>query len=242
MSVRISDHANLSPSEQMHLLLREIADFVALYETLEEKLIAREIALETKLITGEKLLAEQLAKIKTCFTSFQSIMTDAGAARWRIAAETAVREGSDHLRSLKDASFDLSRTFKEGCEQIERTATAAIRGIEESANSFQINDLKESAVRGCEQIKETSRLGIKRISKLIKSFHAKSLMMCIALTIFVIFLTGLYVNDEWPWEIHQQAAKERSAGRTLLAAWSSLTPGQQQEIINASKKKINSSH
>jgi len=231
-SMQISE----SPAEQTRAMLREMADFIALYETIEEKLIAREIALEGKLVTGEKLLSEQLTKIKSSFSSFQAIMTEAGAARWRIAAESALREGKEHLSALQETSTDIIQAFKEGSEQLEKVANSAISGITEATGSFSAIDFTNTATKGCEQIKEASSSGIKRTTKLIKLFHVKNLFMCLVLTIFVIFLTGLYVNDEWPWEIHSQAAKERNAGQTLLAAWSYLTPAEQQNIIAASKK------
>lgn len=223
-------------AEQMRSLLRQMADFIALYETIEEKLVAREIALEGKLIAGEKLLAEQLAKIKESFVSFQAIMTDAGAARWRIAAENALKEGGQHIRELQETSVQINQALKQGCDAFEKAATDTIAGIAEAGNSFQALGFKEAVAKGCEQVKETSSIGIKRLSKFLKSFHLKSIVLSLTLTMFAVFLTGLYINNEWPWEIHMQASKERHAGQTLLAAWPHLTPAEQQDILNASKR------
>lgn len=230
----ISDNAN--DQIQMRTILREMADFIALYETIEEKLVAREAALEEKLLMGEKLIAEQLAKIKTSFTSFQAIMSDSGAARWRIAAESALREGAEHIKVLQDSSFEVSQAFKEGYDRLEKITNTAVKNITDATNTFRAADFKEAAIEGSGQIKEISNTGIKRITKLIQTFHFKSFVASLFLTVFVVFLTGLYMNNEWPWEIHRQAAKERNAGQTLLAAWPRLTIAEQQNIINASKK------
>lgn len=223
-------------AEKMRGLLREMADFIALYETIEEKLVAREIALEGKLIAGERLLADQLTKIKESFVDFQAIMTDAGAARWRIAAENALKEGGQHIRELQETAVQITQILKQGCDTFEKTATETVAGVAEVGNSFQALGFKETVIKGCEQVKATSSAGIKNLSKLVKSFHLKSIVLSLALTLFAVFLTGLYINNEWPWEIHMQAAKERHAGQTLLAAWPHLTPAEQQDIINASKK------
>lgn len=223
-------------NDQIHHLLCEMADFIALYETIDEKLKARELALEEKLSMSEKLLAEQLANIRTSLLDFQAIMTESGAARWRVAADQALRDGSNHLKTLQDTSLEITQTIKEGCNQLEKVTNKTVNGLAKAANSFQSEGFKEVALQGCDKVRETTFGSIKRIARLIKSFYAKSIVTSLIITLFIIFMTGLYMNDEWPWEIHQTASKERSAGQTLLAAWSHLTPTEQQDILNASKK------
>lgn len=222
--------------EQMRGLMREMADFIALYETMEEKLVAREVALEGRLLEGERIITDQLARVKASFVDFQAIMTEAGAARWRIAAENALREGKQHLQTLQQTSLEVTHTLKDGCSQLEAAATQTIANVADAISSFQALGFKESAAKNCDQVKKISVTGIKRITRAIKSFHWKNFAISVIITLFIVFLSGLYINDEWPWEIHARAAKERSAGATLLAAWGNLSPSQQQEILIASKK------
>lgn len=222
--------------EQMRGLMRDMADFVALYETVDSKLTARENTIEEKLISAEKMLVNQLARIKATLADFQEIMTEAGAARWRIAAENALKEGESHLHALRESSIEVGLTLKESCEGFQQAANHAALQITEATNSFQMVGFKEIVMKGCGQIKDISLLNIKRISRLIRSFHWKNVALSLVVTLLVVFLTGLYLDDEWPWELHQQAAKERSAGQTLIAAWSHLPVVEQQDIVNASKK------
>lgn len=228
---------NDSAAEQFHHIFREMADFMALYENIEEKIIAREIALESKLVSSEKSLAEQLTKIKESFSCFESIMTEAGAARWRIAAENAVRQGNEHLQILKNVSSASAQTFVEGCDRFERIASKSLTKLTEVSHSIPTADFQLAAKTGCKQLKKTSLSGIKRVSKLVTNLHLKSFILATLMTIFVIFVTGLYVNDEWPWEIHSQVTKERNIGRALLAAWPYLSPLEQEDIINSSKRR-----
>lgn len=223
-------------TDHMQSLMREMANFVAMYETIDEKLIAREIALESKIISSEQLLLSQLNYVKNAFNDFHSIMTEAGAARWRIAAENALRDGTQHLHNLQETTSEISQTLRDGSEQFGIVANQTVKGLTDAASTFHADRFKEAASIGCVQIKEFSVSQIKRITKLVSYFHLKNVFLSLGLTLFVIFLTGLYINDEWPWESHQQVAKEREAGKTLLAAWSYLSPQEQQDIISSGKK------
>lgn len=239
MSNNTNQQQNATADEmttERRLLLHEMADFTALYETVEDKLISREAALEEKIIANEVLLAEQLAKIQEVFAEFQAIMTEAGAARWRLAAENAQREGAAHLQSLQEVSNSIVQTVKEGCEQLGQTTTQTIAGITQATQSLPIEGFKQTVSQGCDRINTTATSAIEKISELIRYFHWKNLAIVFAVTLFVIFLTGLYDNDEWPWEIHAQAVKERVAGKVLIAAWPHLNFADQQDIVNASKK------
>jgi hypothetical protein len=227
-----------STTTQAHVLLHQIADFTALYETLEDKIISRENALEEKLATNETLLAEQLHHISAAFAEFQTIMTEAGAARWRIAAENAQREGKAHLQTLQQVSTNLVQTVKEGCEQLSQTTSQTIAGIAQATQTLPIKDFTQTIEQGCEQLKTTATSSIEKLAGLIRWFHWRNMAMALAVTLFVIFLAGLYENDEWPWQTHAQVVKERSAGQALVAAWPHLTPAEQQDIINASKKNL----
>lgn len=221
---------------QMRNFFHEMADFIALYETLEEKFMARETAIEEKLLASETLLNKQLALIKGSLNDFQGIMTDAGAARWRIAAENALREGKSHLHALQQTTTGIVESIKDGCNQLEQTTQQTIAGMAATTKTLPIQNFKHVIEQGCIHLKATSNSAIQQISKLIRWLHWKNFTMTLIITLFVIFLAGLYESDKWPWEIHQQVANERNAGAVLLAAWPHLTPTEQQDIINDSKK------
>lgn len=228
----LSSNGKINTSaEQMYSLNREMADFIALYETIEDKIIAREIALEGKLHHADKLVAEQLNKIKSSFNTFEAIMSEAGAARWRIAAENALREGNEHLHVLQRTTCEAIQTFQEGTNALEKIAKKSLTEFSETTHLFRPSDFQEAAKLSCKQIKKSSLSGIKRISKLMTAFHWKSFSLSLVITILVMLATSLYVNAEWPWEIHSQAAQERSAGKALIAAWSHLSSAEQQAIL-----------
>lgn len=223
-------------SDQMHQLLREMASFVALYETMEEKLISREEAIEEKARDAEQTLTQQLSKIKSSLTDFQNIMTAAGAARLRVATEKALNEGKLHLQTMQETCADIGSIVKDGAENLNQVATQAVTNLTEASASFRAKEFTKVAEEGAEKVKSASETSIKRISELINWFQWKNVAMAFAVTVFVIFMTGLYINDEWPWEIHKNVVKERKAGEALLAAWPYLTPQEQQHITVLAKQ------
>jgi hypothetical protein len=46
-----------------------------------------------------------------------------------------------------------------------------------------------------------------------------------------VIVFGLYTNNEYPWEMHQQALNERDAGKILLNAWPTLTYHEKNKIL-----------
>jgi hypothetical protein len=225
-------------AKAMRKLLREMADFVALYETLEEKLQEREKALEEKLIASEIRLNQQLVNIKNSLKDFEAIMTEAGAARWRLTAEKALKEGRTYMQALHTTSDEVTSTLKQGCEHLEHIASQTMAGVTKATNALPVEDFKRIAMEGSQQIKNATQSAVKNIAQLTQWFHWKNLTMAFAMTIFIIFITNLYVNDEWPWETHSFVAKERKAGHALLSAWPHLTANQQQKIIAYADKSI----
>jgi polyhydroxyalkanoate synthesis regulator phasin len=163
-------------------------------------------------------------------------MTEAGAARWRIAAEKAFNEGKIHLETAQEISSEMIATLKQGSEQLEQAATKAITHLSEASSSFRTSQFKNAAANACDMIRNMASNQITKLAELIKWFHWKNLAMAIAVSLFITFLAGLYLNGEWPWDIHARVIKERNAGQMLLAAWPKLTPSEQQDIINGSKK------
>ncbi len=223
----------------MRALLREIADFIALYETIEEKLVKRGNDLKEKINAAEQQLIHQLTQIQALLVNFQAVMTEAGAARWRIAAKTAKNEAETYVQLLHKTCLEISTALNNGSDQLKQSANQALTSISELAHLFPVSDFKQVTEQSCAQLKTTAISSIQNIGSLAKNFYRKNIIMAVTLTLFIVFLSGLYLNDEWPWEIHQQVVKERIAGQTLLAAWPQLTPAEQQDIMNAAKKTPN---
>jgi len=225
-----------SIEEQFHTILREVADFNAIYETLQEKLKARESALEQKLTSAGQHLSSQLAEIQRALESFAGFMTEEGAARNRMSIKHASDETQAGLHALKATCDDIKKAVEDTEARLEHTVNQTLTHVTEITQSFPAAEFKQVAQQSCNDIKTATHGAIKQMAGHIKLFHRKNLVMAFVLTLFMAFILGLYLNGEWPWEIHQQVLKERSAGRALLTAWPKLTPSEQQAIINAANR------
>jgi thiol:disulfide interchange protein len=235
-NITVLPMATAGMEEQFHNLLRELADFNAIYETVQEKLKAREFALEQKLAAAGQQLSNQLNEIQRSLEKFASFMTEEGAARSRMAIKQAKEEAQASLQALTSSCEDIKQTMDETETRLEHTVTQTLTRVANITQSFPAAEFKQVTQESCDEIKKTSNSAIKQIANFAKQFHRKNLIMAFVLTLFMAFILGLYLNGEWPWEIHSQVLKERNAGRALLTAWPKLTPAVQQAIINAAKR------
>ncbi len=225
-----------STEEQFHVILREVADFNAIYETLQEKLRAREFALEQKLAAAGQQLTTQLTEIQRSLEIFANFMTEEGAARSRMAIKQAKEETEAGLKNLRTSCEEIKHTLEQTQGRLDHTVTQTLTHVAEIAQSFPSTEFKQVTQQSCDEIKITSIATIKKISSHMRLFHRKNMAMALVLTLFMALILGLYLNGEWPWELHQQVVKERTAGRALLTAWPKLTSAEQQAIISAANR------
>jgi hypothetical protein len=221
----------------MQQLLQEITNFVALYDELEARLAEREAILEEKLIANETLMAEQVAQLRESLIELEGLLNETGIAHWQATAQAALHEGKTHIQTLRDVSNDITESISRGCGRLDQAVEQTLTGIAQAANTLPANEFKQIIEQGSAQIKTTSITAVKKISHLITALHWKTIGIALALSLLAIFVAEFYQNNEWPWETHSLAIKERAAGKLLLNAWPVLTPTERQDIINVGNQK-----
>lgn len=221
-----------------HQLLQEMGNFIAQYEECEERLLAREQAMEDLLDSSVSFLEQQLEHVKNSLDEFRAIITTEGIAQWRLIAQEATEEGRAHLATLQQASVDVLHVMQKSSEQYDQIIAHTATNFTAATQSLPLEGFKQVIENGAEQIKVATKNDIGQIKKLVQWFHWKNLAMALVIALFIGFLTGLYDSAQWPWELNKQATKEREAGKAILAAWPYLTPAEQQDIINASNKSF----
>ena len=223
-------------TNEIQRLLREMANFIALYETIEEKIVARESAIENKILLTEKVVNHQLNIINASLADFEGLMTEAGATRWETTAQNILNQGQAHLAILRAISNDVSKTLQENINQLHQASIQANDNISFATKTFRTDEFKQTTTESCHKIKTAANSAIRTLVSLVRNFHWKNITMLFTLTLMVITTTGLYINAEWPWEIHQDVVNERKAGKILLNAWPYLNAAQQQNINNIAKR------
>jgi hypothetical protein len=99
--------------------------------------------------------------------------------------------------------------------------------VNEAIHAFKIDDFKYFIEESYEQVKNNSTKTVEEISNILQWFHWKNLALALGLSLVVAVMVGLYINAEWPWEIHQSVVKERAAGKALMNAWPHLSKDDQ---------------
>lgn len=221
-------------TEHLKNILHRMAEFIALYEAAEQKISAREKALEQQIEANEKFLNEQLNKINENVIRLKEIMTETGAARWRVAAEQALIDGQNHLNQLSNLNDEINQQLLQNCQHLEQISTRVNEGVNQAFNAFQPKEFIEVAKESTQLIQEASNTAVGRLIALSQRFYWRGALLALVVTLVVILFFGLYINNEWPWERHADVIKERQAGQILLKAWSHLSKNEQDYILEVS--------
>lgn len=216
---------------QLRQVLHKMADFIALFEASEEKLVAREQALETKLSQSERIIHEQLTNIRGTLRDFQEIMSETGAARWRIAAESALKEGKEHLKTIQQTCADFNSLTKDTCERLDRAASYTVKNITHVVSSFSAEDFRRMTTDNSNQVMHTCTSAIKKINSVIAWFSLRNAALVFSITLVVSIVIGLYLDDEWPWESHSKIVEQRTLAQAVINSWSHLSQDDQQRIL-----------
>lgn len=237
-----ANHVKASDAERLKKVTRHTAEFIANFEIAERKMDEW----EQRLYAQEERVQQQLASFQEATEELRSIMTEAGAARWRLAAEQALSIGHEHIQTLKELSDEqiklqkernehFMRLAKKTFERLDRASEHAIKHIKETIETFNPTEMRQVAEKHREILESTSSHAITNINKLHQGFHWKSLAFAVVITLLASVSFGLYVQDELPWESHKQVELERNAGQTLINVWPKLSEATKQQILQKSQ-------
>ena len=231
------DFGNHADTEQLRQLIQRMGEFIALYEAAEEKLRQRESILETRMTSHESYVNEQLEQIHQAVTTFENIMTEAGVARWRLAAEDALRQGQTHLKSLENSSEEFRQLSNDTCDRLERATSYAIKGVSDAVSSFRVADFKQLTQDSCDRVEQAAMGAVKNISQVSQWFYWKKSILVFTVALLVAMIMGLYINGEWPWQDHQKIMHEREVGKAAMHVWSELSRRDKRRILRDLQEK-----
>lgn len=211
-------------------LSTQLAELVASYEIAVDKIAEHEKVIEQRMQTADQFLSEQVDKINALMTDLREVMTEAGAARSRIAAKEALNVSETQIQHLKQMSTDTNQTLRESCERFDRTISSTAKNISEAIGTFKMDEFQKFTEQSCLQVKDTAAGAIGKMTDIVRWFHWKNLALAAGLSLVVAIFMGLYINDEWPWEMHGNVVKQRNAGQALMNAWPNLNKQDQQYL------------
>jgi hypothetical protein len=101
-------------------------------------------------------------------------------------------------------------------------------------------ELSQQTVAKIEEHSELTILNVEKTAQNVLLKNEKSankyqwqlIVLPLLTTLLTAFALGLYMSDEYPWEIHQQALNERGAGVVLMKAWPILSQQEKNKILS----------
>lgn len=222
-------------------LEEQVGELIAAYEIAMDRLAQREKALEIQFQSSDKFLNEQMEKITNLMSDLGEIITEAGAARWRLSAQDALRLGDLQLSTVKKLSEETKNLLTESCLRFERTSQSTIKNVQEAVSMFKVDEFKAYTEQCCEEVRKNSSAAVQKINEIFSWFQWKNMALVLGLSIIAAVVIGLYIDDEWPWELHDKVVKERAAGQALMNAWPHLSEVDHQylenKLLQAGKKR-----
>jgi hypothetical protein len=218
---------------QLRNVLYKFGDFIALFEKAQEKLALWSKLIEEKQLIHERLVKERISELNQLLDDMRGIMSEAGAARWRVAAEEALKAGQAHLCSLQQVNEEYLQYSKESCDRLDQATTWSVKEITRAISAFDLEQLHLLTTESCHEIKKTSHIAISNISSMMKWLQWKNVGIVFLITLTAMMINGLYLNNEWPWEAHEQVMAQRRLAAAVVTAWPELSKADQQCILRS---------
>lgn len=236
--------APVPDDKQLQKMLQNLAQFMALYEQADDRLKIQKEQMDNQLAAVKQELQTQVTSMSTVLNDMKEVMTAAGAARWRVAAEKAMQDGEAHLVSIKEATNVYKKLAEDSVTRLEHVSAATEKRISSALyrlneeNSGVVEDFRRRSEEACLQLDDTVSDTISTIKRLLRWMRIDRITIAIIAGLLSAFLTSLYINAEWPWESFHNARQERLVGESILTVWPTLSPDKQNQINQLLGRKI----
>jgi hypothetical protein len=223
-------------------LLRRTGEFIAYFELAETKMMEWHQDIDKRTEHQEKQFEDQLKSIQIELNSLQEIFTMAGLAKFRQATDQVLTQGQSYLKAMQETQSNILNelsafktelnTFSDNAVQrLEKQTTLATEAIKAEFQQYDTQTFSQLAKESCQQVEQAANHAIQTSSKFLKFFNWRTAALSVLTTLLTAFAIGLYVSDEYPWEIHQHAMNERGAGKLLMNAWPKLSYKEKVKIL-----------
>jgi len=178
----------------------------------------------------------------TQITAFEELLTQAGVARFRVQLDAMLEDNNKQIQNLQSVCETLETRFSEerqihadfvsnATRTLEEHCEKAIKKINTQLAQYDADHFRRTASDSCEQVEKVAQNAIGKSNKALKTLQWRQVGLAIVASVITAFTIGLYVSDEWPWELHQQAMNERDAGKLLMKVWPQLSTEDKHKII-----------
>lgn len=224
-------------------LLRHTGEFIAYFELVETKMIEWRNEIEEQAKNHQTHAQQELQTIRNELEALQEVLTHAGLARFRLAADNALQQGGEHLELLKHTSQDFldkiaqkhllfNELTEKSLNKMDEHIANGIQRIEKALGQYDAKHFRLIAHESCDQVERVASKAVIQSTHLVNSFQWRVASITLITSLITVLTFALYMNNELPWETHRHAVNERHAGKVLMKAWPGLTEEEKNKILN----------
>lgn len=222
--------------------VKHSAEFIAYFELADTKMQDWHAKIEADIYEQEQRHEAQISAIEAQVTAFEELLTQAGVARFRVQLDAMLEENNQQIQNLHSVCETLEARFNEeqqrhmefisnATRSLDAYCESAIMKINTQLAQYDADHFRRTANDSCDQVEKVAQKAIAHSNKALKTLQWRQLGLAIVASVLTAFTIGLYVSDEWPWELHQQAMNERDAGKLLIKVWPQLSTEDKHKII-----------
>lgn len=210
--------------------LEAMSNLIASAATAQKNLLVQEQLIEKRLARTEQIVNSNLQEIESTVLHVQETLANANVDGLRSAVESMRSEGKERTQGLQEVYTEAKAIIKKACERAEHASTQILKGLGRTLDSLHPSEFQNLTEVSTEEVKKVSSRATQQITDTVRWFHWKNLFIVFFLSLMVSLSISFYLDDEWPWEVHNTAVKQRLAGAALMNAWAGLSPSDQQLI------------
>lgn len=229
--------------------IQRSAELVGYFELADSKMQEWKMTIEQKIREQESRFQAQSEITQKQLQRFEDVLDQAGLTRVCLMADTIISQSNAQLEAIKKAGESMlqqshyeqkiaSATINDALATLQRYCTDSITLIDKELSQHDPNEFRRIASNSCEQVERTAKDAIGKSKRILHSVRWKTALLTIISSTITAFAIGLYVGDEFPWEIHQHAMNEREAGKLLIQAWPTLSHDDRKKILQQNDKVL----
>ncbi|WP_367608026.1 hypothetical protein [Legionella sp. W05-934-2] len=228
--------------QQIKDLLRHTGEFIAYFELAETKLVAWRHQQQESFDNQQSRFDQQQQAIQKDLDSVKDTLSEAGIARLKVQLNEAITLFEKKIASLSDLQqtisdifghekLSLSKAVSQCTREIEEHCQETVNKIEAQLSDYDVDYFRRIAADSCDQVEQVAQTAVQTSTKMMRNFQWRTATLVLITTLVTSLTIGMYISDEWPWEIHQVALNEREAGKVLIKAWPSLSHQERERIL-----------
>jgi len=211
--------------------LQKMAEFIANAEIAQHAVQKDAPDIKGLLKTKSHQVDQQLDNIKTDINHFRDLMTRAGAIAFRKEAQEMSESSKKEAQQLEKIYGQVKVDIATHCEQLNKASMSTVKNVSRLISSARKNHLHQLAEEKSVALQKACSSSLKKINHIVSSLQWKNLVIAILVTCVTATIVDLYIDNAWPWQVHQQIIKQREAGKVLLHSWTALSHNDQETII-----------